>query len=188
MRETVTNGYESLKASVMRDCDEGCGCFNPNGCNVPNSRKDGKSCFHDYCNKFKWVVDRAKHYGEKLDLNWEDVLTSWENQRNHWYMNYYQECERPEIKSDRVRVFETVSDMRESIGERKFRCPACGGVSASPYACDSGVEVKGKVCDWKVYGLFRDLGKGTFVYVKEKLAGETIFMPLAWEAAEVHAL
>jgi hypothetical protein len=29
--------------------------------------------------------------------------------------------------------------------------------------------------------LFGDLGKGVFVYCKDRLAGESIFMPIAWE-------
>lgn len=176
-------GYEKLKASVEHDCNKrnSCGCFNPDGCNVPNQRKDGKSCFHAYCDKFKWTVDRAKHYGEKLGLNWEDVLSSWEDSRDYWYMNYYQECNQPEIKGDKVRVFETVEDLVQSIGEKKFRCPACDGVSTNPYECNSGIKEAGNPCDWKVYGLFGDLGKGVFVYCKDKLRGETMFMPIAWE-------
>lgn len=38
-----------------------------------------------------------------------------------------------------------------------------------------------KACGWAVYGLLGDLGKGVFVYVKEKLHGDNIFMPIAWE-------
>lgn len=43
-------GYKKLKMAVERDCNEknSCGCFNPDGCNVANQRKDGKSCFHAY--------------------------------------------------------------------------------------------------------------------------------------------
>lgn len=180
-------GYEKLKESVMRDCNErnSCGCFNPEGCNVKGQKVEGKSCFHDYCNKFKWVIDRAKHYGEKLGLNWEDILDSWEADRGYWYMNYYQDCNQPEIKGDKVRVFETVKEMLKSIGGKGFRCPMCGGISKEPYKCNSGLEIsKGKKCDWKVYGLFGGLGKGVFIYCKDKLHGETIFMPIAWENQE----
>lgn len=186
----ITSGYESLKAAVERDCNESrsCGCFNPEGCNVPRASigkygEDGyKHCFHEYCDKFKWAVDRAKHYGERLNLNWEDILTSWEQDRSYWYMNYYQDSEQPEIKGDKVRTFETVEEMLNKIGEKKFRCPACKGISTSPYRCNSGKEaVKGKACDWSVGGLFGDLGEGIFVYCKDKLKGETIFMPVSWE-------
>lgn len=183
--ELVT-GYEKLKAEVERDCNgKGrCGCFNPNGCNVMNRRKNGKDCCNAFCDKFKWVIDRAKHYGEKLGLNWKNILDSWENQRNYWYMNYYQECNQPEIEGDNVRVFETVDEMLTSIGEKKFRCPMCGGISTNPYACNSGLEMsKGKICDWKAYGLLGTLGKGATVYCKDKLSGETFFMPVAWEEA-----
>jgi len=178
-------GYEKLKAAVEQDCNgrhDGCGCFNPNGCNVPGHKKDGKNCFHDYCNKFKWAIDRAKHYGEKLGLDWKDVLNSWESDRDYWYMNYYQDANQPEINSDRVRVFERVEEMLRSIKEKEFRCPACSGITTSPYKCNSGLEInKGKVCDWNVGGLFGDLGKGVFVYCKDKLKGENIFIPIAWE-------
>ena len=50
---------------------------------------------------------------------------------------------------------------------------AGGKESADPYNC--------KACGWAVYGLLGDLGKGVFVYVKEKLRGDNIFMPIAWE-------
>jgi len=182
-------GYEKLKMAVEKDCNGkgSCGCFNPDGCNMehPSIGKYGEegynSCFHKYCDKFKWTIDRAKHYGEKLGLNWEDVLDSWEESRNYWYMNYYQDGRQPEIKGDKVKVFDSVDKMTESIGESKFRCPACGGISTNPYECNSGEKVNRKACDWKVYGLFGDLGKGVFVYCKDKLQGETIFTPLSWE-------
>lgn len=173
----MQTGYEKLKESVVIDCDINC-CFNPDGCN-----KVGHSqCTHRYCDKFKWVIDRAKHYGEKLGLNWQEVLNSWEVKRSYWYMNYYQDCNQPEINCDKVRVFENVEEMLKSIVEKEFRCPKCGGISKNPYSCDSGLEMsKGKICDWKVYGLFGDLGKGVFIYCKDKLRGERIFMPISWE-------
>lgn len=162
--KTIQNGYESLKAAVEVDRNK---YTNDSG----------------YQKKFDWVIDRAKHYGEKLDLDWQDVLTSWENDRSYWYMNYYQDSNQPEIKGEKVRTFESVQSMLESIGEKKFRCPSCSGVSTDPYECNSGKGMsKGKICDWKVYGLFGDLGKGIFVFCKDKLRGETIFLPLSWEA------
>lgn len=99
----MSKGYESLKEAVIRDCTErnACGCFNPEGCDKKCGRigeygEPGyKCCFHKYCDKFKWVIDRAKHYGEKLGTPWEDILDSWESDRDYWYMNYYQECNQP---------------------------------------------------------------------------------------------
>ncbi len=128
-----------------------------------------------------WAVARAKHYAEKTGLSAESILDAWEDRRNYWHVNYYQDANQPLLNGGRVRVFETADDLLSSIGSTGFRCPMCRGVSRSPYECDSGVEVDGKACDWKVYGLLRDLGRGVSVYVKEKLRGELIFMPLPWE-------
>lgn len=200
----MSKGYESLVEKVKRDCDKGQGCFNPNGCDhefyryepaEEHMKKYGdkvckcvSKCSHKYCDTFKWIIDRAKHYADKTGLNWEDILDSWEEDCNYWYMNYYQECNQPEIKGDKVKVFDTVEDMLKSIGKKQFRCPSCGGISTNPYSCDSGLEIEkatkrkpAKVCDWKVYGLFGDLGKGVFVFCKDKVKGETIFMPVSWE-------
>lgn len=133
-----------------------------------------KGCGHDceYCQKFKWIIDRAKHYEDKLGIPWREILESWEEDRSYWYMNYYQDCEQPLIKSGKVRVFDTMEDFNESVKHSEYICPSCGKVSSDPYEC--------KGCGWKVYGLFGDLGKGIFVYIKEKKKGQTIFKPKAW--------
>lgn len=183
------NGYERLMADVMRDCSDtnkygqtpSCGCFNPNGC-TSETRTIGeygqpgfKRCDHSFCNKFKWIIDRAKHYGEKTGIPWEKILDSWEAHRDYWYMNYYQECNQPEIKEGRVRIFDNDEDFRKSVGDKGFRCPKCGRVSKSPYECTA------EGCDWKAYGLFGTLGKGIYVFNKSEAIGDTIFMPVAWE-------
>jgi hypothetical protein len=157
-----SEGYKKLLASVERDEKES-----------PNH--------HDYRGKFSWAIERANHYAEKTGLEAADILDSWEKDRSYWYMNYYQDANQPEIKSDTVKVFETLDDLRESIGKEGFRCPACGGVSKDPYVCNSGKLFDKKVCDWKAYGLFGTLDKGVAIYVKSELKGETIFMPIAWE-------
>lgn len=162
------NGYEKLSEAVKADCSKGGGTFHPEGC-----VQCGGKCFHRYCDKFKWVTDRAKSYGEATGLNWEEILDSWEEDRGYWYMNYYQDSNQPEIKGGKVRVFNTLEEFRNVIGDMKFRCPSCSKVTADPYECKS--------CGWKVYGFLGDLGKGVFVYIKEKLKGENIFMPISWE-------
>ena len=145
--------------------------------------ESGKECGFkcEYCDKFKWAIDRAKHYAEKTGLTWQEVLAGWEEERSYWYLNYYQDCNQPEVKSDKVRVFDTLEELRNSLG-KEFRCPCCGGISNNPYKCTSGIKRgDGKICDWKVNGLFGDLGKGVFVYCKEKVSGEHMFMPINWE-------
>ena len=129
----------------------------------------------------KYLRNKLKDYSDVTGLTQEEILKAWESHRNYSAINYYQECMQPSIKSGRVKVFNTTEEMMASIGDMKFRCPACEGISTNPYRCDSGIENKGKTCDWNVGGLFGDLGKGVFVYCKDKVIGETIFTPIAWE-------
>jgi hypothetical protein len=186
-------GYLKLKESVEHDCLEGQNCFNPNGCDKEEYRRENGNCyrnikcFHAYCNKFKWIIDRANHYSEKLGIPAEEILNSWENSRDYWYMNYYQDGNQPLIDSKAIKVFDTVEELQKAIGGMNFRCPLCGGISTNPYECNSGVIVskikdgKDGPCNWKVYGFLGDLGKGVYVYVKSELRGQRIFMPVAWE-------
>lgn len=169
---TECDGYRSLRSAVDRDYAEDRGY------------QDGRAPFHDYEAKFTWAIDRAKHYGESLGIDPADILDAWENARGYWYMNYYQDSKMPTIDAKHVRVFDTVDQLKASIAGPRFRCPACNGVSSDAYACDSGVKRDGKPCDWRVDGLLGALGKGAFVYVKERLVGQAIFMPVAWEADE----
>ena len=135
-----------------------------------------------------WAVNRAKNWAEKVGITPEEVLDLWENGRTYWHVNYYQDANFPMLQENVVRLFDTQDDLLKAIGKPQFRCPACAGVSTSPYECDSGRPLervkrgaKAKPCDWKVYGLFRDLGKGVTVFVKEKIRCERIFTPIAWE-------
>lgn len=165
MEITESAGYKKLLAAVERD-------------------ESGISKgMHNYRAKLAWVLDRAKHYAEKTGLDAASVLDAWESARDYWYMNYYQDCNQPEIKGDSVRVFDTQEALLASVDGKGFRCPCCGGISKSPYTCDSGLPMPGekKTCDWKSWGLFGTLGKGVSVFVKDKMRGESFFKPVAWE-------
>lgn len=130
----------------------------------------------------EYLRAKLEEYSTVLYIPKEEILTAWEKDRNYSVSNYYQEANQPSLKSEKVKVFETVEELLSAIGEKKFRCPACNGISSSPYKCDSGLETsKDKICDWKVYGLLGDMGKGMYIFIKEKLSGETIFMPISWE-------
>ena len=137
----------------------------------------------------EYLRAKLEEYSNALGVSQIEIFEAWEKDRTYSAINYYQEANQPSIKIDRVKVFRTVEDMLEAIREKKFRCPSCGGISTNPYSCNSGLEVQkatkkkpAKICDWKVYGLFGDLGKGIFVYCKDKLKGENIFMPISWES------
>ena len=139
-----------------------------------------------YHKKLQWIVERAQHYAEISYISSAEVLTIWESRRDYWYMNYYQDSKQPILNSEKVRIFDTTDDLLNSLSEMKFRCPRCKGISTSPYECNSGIITivdrdKNKPCDWKVYGLFADLGKGVHIFVKDGLRHENIFMPIEWE-------
>lgn len=129
-----------------------------------------------------YLRNKLEEYSSVLRIPQEEILKSWEEDRTYSAINYYQEANQPALKSEDVKVFDSLKDLTESLSEHKFRCPSCNGVSTNPYECNSGEKMSiGIICDWKIYGLFGDLGKGVYIYVKDKLKGENIFMPLSWE-------
>ncbi len=171
MEKEINKGVESLMLSVQHDCNkDGEGCFNPNGCD-----KQGRiKCFHRYCNKYKWVLDRAEHYAKALGATKEEVLKVWETSRNYGYMNYYQDGRQPEIQDENVHVFEDQDQLLAKIG-KEFRCPACEKISTNPYECSQDD------CDWKSYGLMGTMGKGVTIILKNTLQQEHIFKPVSFE-------
>ncbi|QDU34298.1 hypothetical protein KS4_23650 [Poriferisphaera corsica] len=124
-----------------------------------------------------WAVERAKHYAERTGIPASEILDAWEKDRNYWCVNYYQDAKQP-LLDGTIKVFDTWSDLLNAIDKKQgFRCPACSGVSRDAYECSCDG------CDWKVYGLLRDLGKGVRVFVKEAIRSDLIFMPVSWETS-----
>jgi len=153
-------GYRSLLAAVEVD------------------EKSEDLCPHSYREKLNWVLGRVHHYADKTGLSPERILDRLEEQRKYWYMNYYQESNMPSILGDGyMRVFDSNKHFLRSVDRQGFRCPSCKGVSKSAYVCDTGI----KDCDWKVFGLFQDMGVGAVVFVKDKVVINKIFKPVAWE-------
>ncbi|MCK5606795.1 hypothetical protein KAR91_33140 [Candidatus Pacearchaeota archaeon] len=167
----MSKGIEAIKEAIKRDISEDENCFNENGC--PKTRT---KCFHKYCDKFQWIMERAEHYADKLGCTKEEIIDKWEKGRNYWYMNYYQDSRMPLIEG--CKVFETKEELLDSIGKDGFRCPKCEGISKDPYTCSC------EDCDWKSYGLFGTLGKGVDLVIKSTLDQDHIFMPVVWEASK----
>lgn len=73
----TTPGYKSLKAAYVHDLKQ-------------NWRTKKELYAH-----FQWVISRAKHYAYTAGEPIENILNAWEEQRNYWWMNYYQNCRQP---------------------------------------------------------------------------------------------
>lgn len=142
----------------------------------------------DYRNaeKLQWVQELANHYEERTGIDAIEIFEAWEKRRSYWFMNFYQDANQPLI-DEKVRVFDDSEAFLQSIGDKGFRCPACGAVSKNPYQCDAGTVTDGKVCDWKAYGLFGTMGKGSHAVLRRGPEGNLvqagIFKPIAWEVA-----
>lgn len=187
----MEKGLESFKAAVMSDCASGHNCFSENGCTherhltVPQYNPEllkmgfktkciaNTKCFHDYCGKYKWVMDRAAHYAEKSGKTVEEVIAIWENDRTYWYMNYYQDGNQPLLNSEKVIIYEDwITALKIRFGKDPknwaFKCPACGNIQTCNDFIEAGISdpesnvyfncigryVKGKGCDWTLGGFF----------------------------------
>jgi len=187
----MKKGIESLKQAVITDCEKHENCFSETGCTnefyktLPQDNPDllqyGKTkcvrsvkCFNNYCDKYKWVIDRAAHYAEKSGKTVNEVIEIWENDRTYWYMNYYQESNQPLLESDKIIPYEQWrADLIERFGKDpknwEFVCPNCGNVQTLQMFLDHSVPdpenkfyfscigrwVKGIGCDWTLGGLLK---------------------------------
>lgn len=131
----------------------------------------------------QFLRDKSRHYEDVLEVSQSRLLQAWEQQRDYSAINYYQEANFPDLKEGNVYVFDNLGDYQKRFPSKKFICPACEGVSTNPYECNSGEEISvGKVCDWKVYGFFRDLGKGVYIFLRQEFhrspKPQLIFKPI----------
>ncbi len=127
----MKKGLETLLAAVQKDAEGGNNCFNANGYDhefyrtVPQDNPkllamDFKTkctkvskCFHKFCDKIKYVKERAEKYEELTGVPANKVIEIWENNRNYWYMSYYQEGKQPLYKSKQTES--SLSNLQESI-------------------------------------------------------------------------
>ena len=208
-------GIESLTEAVKRDCNRGEECFNANGCDkectkiIPETNprliEMGVTekcvrvvkCGHQYCNKYKWVLDRAELYAKLTKKTKEDVIKAWEEKRNYWYMNFYQECNQPDINGDvKVLMIEDwIRQLKEKFGKDpngwKFKCPSCGGVQSGQDFIDGGItefdrkvyfdcigrHVKGKGCNWTLGGL---------IAIHKTVVVKDLVITPVFEMADIH--
>ncbi len=108
-----------------------------------------------------------KSYSKFLELSQEDILIAIEKRRDYSAINFYQEAHFPTIDNS-IEIFEKQGDFKKKYPSGKYICPMCKGESTSFSECNSGKEMeKGKICDWKSYGLFRTCGDGYRCICKE---------------------
>jgi len=121
MESEIKKGIESLRADVLRDANS-----EPKFSRNKN-HNGAEDCPCAYCRHFRWALDRAAHYAEKLGTTVEAVMEAWETDRSYWYMNYYQDSNQPLIEGDDVRVFDTPEDFRKGDGTRVYieLCQEC---------------------------------------------------------------
>jgi hypothetical protein len=191
--EMPKKGIESFKDAVMKDCKQYNDCFNETGCDhefirmVPQDNPEllkmgmnqscisVSKCSHKYCDKYKWVIDRAQEYAEKTGTTKEKILEVWETNRSYWYMNYYQGCNQPSLKdNNNVIMYEDwIIELERRFGKDPkkwvFVCPNCKGKQSLQDFLDAKVEnpdskvffscigryVKGRGCDWTLGGLLK---------------------------------
>jgi hypothetical protein len=188
----MEKGIESLRNAVLKDCAAGENCFSENGCtkerysHLPETNPGliemgmktrcvaQTKCFHDYCGKYKWVLERAKIYAAKCNKSVDEVVEIWETNRTYWYMNYYQECKQPIPNSENIIDYdEWIIELHQRFGDDPekwaFKCPNCGNIQTAQDFLNHMIEFpKSKVynscigryvdnigCNWTLGGLFQ---------------------------------
>jgi hypothetical protein len=162
METEVKKGIESLQQSIKKDCAE----FSPEKLHSEKCR---------YCPRYFWVLERAAQYAKVTKTTVETIIEAWEKTRNYWYLNFYQECNQPDLEKTKVEVIaydDWRKELTDKFGEEpklwKFKCVQCGNVQCVQDFIDAEIKdpeskvyfsclgrwVKDKGCDWTLGGLF----------------------------------
>lgn len=156
--ETVKKGYESLMAAYQHDIDKSW-----------RSKEELKT-------KLDWVLLRAKQYADHCHVTRDDVLSAWEERRDYWWLNFYQDANQPDLSNAGNKVM-TLAEWEEEgkcrFGDDqldwKFKCPACGHIQSMREFKEAGLEphlaylhcasrhgLGGREdCKWTIGGLLR---------------------------------
>lgn len=125
--------------------------------------------------KIKFFIEILPKYS---NVYWKDQVKTLEvlaNAKNCNYTNWFQEANIPKNFLN-VLVYKNAEEFFEKHPDKKYICPKCNGESSNAYECTC------KGCDWKVYGLFWDLGKWVYIFFTDKMEEspipQNIFKPI----------
>jgi len=133
-----------------------------------------------------FIRQLTKNYSQTLGMSEESILDSIEKHRSYSAINYYQQHNFPKLEGD-IEIFNSDEDYINKFPSKKFRCPACDGISTNPQTCNSGEIIKKtkQVCNWAAYGLLGTLGKGYRFIIKNTFLEDAIvydiFKPIELE-------
>lgn len=124
--------------------------------------------------KIIFFIEVLPIYSKIYWKNFVETLEILANARNCNYTNWFQNAN---IRKDfwDVLVFKNADEFFAKYPEKKYICPKCWWHSTSAYECNAW-------CDWKVYWLFWDLWKWTYLFftdkIKENPIPQNIFKPI----------
>jgi len=100
-----------------------------------------------------WLRKMIEQYSVKFNIPIDDVVDSFEENRDYSWPNYYQEANFPNLdKVENVTIYETLEEFKEK--NEKFKCPACGNVYTHPTQCEHRLK-KDSICNWTAGGFFQ---------------------------------
>ena len=122
-----------------------------------------------------WIRTMIESYSAKLNIPVDEVVESFEKQRDYSWPNYYQAAHFPDLdKLESVTVYETLDEFYKA--NKKFKCPSCGNIYSHPTQCEHRIKKDG-ICDWTAGGLFQ-LGLHHVVIKSQTLVPIGIFKPV----------
>lgn len=88
----ASKGYKSLKAAYEKDVQDAHRTIDKGSRPMRN-----KETFRKH---FQWVIERAKHYANHYGVPLEYILYKWEEERDYWWLNFYQDSRQPKFHSN----------------------------------------------------------------------------------------
>jgi hypothetical protein len=124
----------------------------------------GKTGLQRVIEKVTFLCERVPQYAKIMGKTELETLELFAKSKNCNYTNYFQNVNFPDLTE--VYIFDTIQDFKAKFPSKQYTCPRCAGISTDYQECNSGRAVDKKVCNWKVYGLFGDMGEGIKVIIK----------------------